>query len=170
MFKACHVGLSLKRSKRFCIRFLKTRSYTRLFLVCVCVFVYIKKQIKDFPVLVYKCQFWQHRLKYIKFESGWSEWVQVSASYSVVSDFFWPHGLYSPWNSPGQNTGAGSLFLLQGIFPTQGPNPSLLHCRQILYQLSCEGSPESVWTLSNRCLLKKERWFLSRQKTRTTKL
>ena len=40
-----------------------------------------------------------------------------------------PHGLYSPWNSPGQNTGGGSLSLLQGIFPTQGSNWGLLHCR-----------------------------------------
>ena len=46
------------------------------------------------------------------------------------------HGLYSPWNSPGQNTGVGSISLLQGFFPTQGLNPGLLHCRQILYQLS----------------------------------
>ena len=52
-----------------------------------------------------------------------------------------PHGLFSPWNSPGQNTGVGSLSVLQGIFPTQGLNPGLLHCRQILYQLSYEGSP-----------------------------
>ena len=49
------------------------------------------------------------------------------------------HGLYSPWNSPGQNTGVGSLFLLQGIFPTQTSNPGLPHCRQILYQLSHKG-------------------------------
>ena len=41
-----------------------------------------------------------------------------------------------PWNSPGKNTGGGCHFLLQGIFPTQGLNPSLLHCRQILYHLS----------------------------------
>ena len=41
-----------------------------------------------------------------------------------------------PWNSPGQNTGVGSLSLLQGVFPTQGWNPGLLHCGQILYQLS----------------------------------
>ena len=40
-----------------------------------------------------------------------------------------PHGLYSPWNSTGQNTGVGSRSLLQGIFPTQGSNPGLLHCR-----------------------------------------
>ena len=52
-----------------------------------------------------------------------------------------PHGLYSPWDSPGQNTGVGSLLLLQGKIPTQGLNPGLLHCRQILYQLSHKGSP-----------------------------
>ena len=52
----------------------------------------------------------------------------------------WPHGLYSPWNSPGQNTGVGGLSLLQEIFPTQGLNPGLLHCRWILYQLSHKGS------------------------------
>ena len=59
----------------------------------------------------------------------------------VMSDSLRPHRLYSPWNSTGQNTGVGSLFLLQGIFPTQGSNPSLLHCRQILYQVSHRGSP-----------------------------
>ena len=47
-----------------------------------------------------------------------------------------PHGLYSSWNSPGQNTGVGSHSLLQGIFPTQGSNPGLPHFRRILYQLS----------------------------------
>ena len=52
-----------------------------------------------------------------------------------------PHELYSPWNYPGQNTGVGSLSLLQGIFLTQGLNPGLLHCRQILYSLSHQGSP-----------------------------
>ena len=62
-----------------------------------------------------------------------------SESWSVVFDSLQPHGLYSPRNSPGQNTGVGSSFLLQGIFPTQRSNPSLLHCRQILYQLSHKG-------------------------------
>ena len=46
-----------------------------------------------------------------------------------------------PWNSPGQNTGVGSRSLLQGIFLTQGPNPGLPHCRQILYQLKPAGKP-----------------------------
>ena len=46
-----------------------------------------------------------------------------------------------PWNSLGQNTGVVSLSLLQGIFPTQGSIPSVLHSRQILYQLSHKGIP-----------------------------
>ena len=60
---------------------------------------------------------------------------------SVVSESLRPHGIYSPQNSPGQNTGVGSLSLLQRIFPTQGSNPGLPHCRQILYPLSHKGSP-----------------------------
>ena len=44
---------------------------------------------------------------------------------SVVSNSLWPYGLYSPWNSPGQNTEVGSLSLVQGIFSTQGSNPGL---------------------------------------------
>ena len=51
--------------------------------------------------------------------------VRVCVSRSVISDSLQPHGLYSPWNSPGQDTGVGSLSLLQGIFPTQGSNHGL---------------------------------------------
>ena len=68
-----------------------------------------------------------------------------SESHSVVSNSLQPHGLYSPWNSLGQNTGVGSLLLLQGIFPTQGTNLGLPPCRQILYQLSHKGSPRSCF-------------------------
>ena len=64
-----------------------------------------------------------------------------SESCSAVSYSLWPNGLYSPWNSPAQNTRVGSLPLLLGIFPTQESNPDLPHCRWILYQLSYEGSP-----------------------------
>ena len=53
-----------------------------------------------------------------------------------MSDSLWPHGLYSPWNSPGQNTGVGSISLFQRFFPAQGLNLALPHCRRILYQLS----------------------------------
>ena len=79
----------------------------------------------------------------------------------VMSDSLWPHGLYCPWNSPGQNTGVGSLFHLQGIFPTQGSNPGLPHCRQILYQMSHQGRVNGfnfrmwywlLWALSPVCM------------------
>ena len=58
-----------------------------------------------------------------------------------MSDSLPPHGLYSPWNSPGRNIGVGSLSRLQGLFLTQGLNPGLPHCRWILCQLSHKGSP-----------------------------
>ena len=64
-----------------------------------------------------------------------------SVSCSVVSGFLQPHGLQPtrllcPWNSPGTNIGVGRHSLFQGIFPTQGSNLDLQHCRQILYHLS----------------------------------
>ena len=67
--------------------------------------------------------------------------VKQSANRSVVSDSLQPRGLYSPWDSPDQNTGVGSLSLLQEIFPTQGANTGLPHCRLIVYHLSHQGSP-----------------------------
>ena len=70
----------------------------------------------------------------------------VCVSCSVVSDSLWPHGLqpsklFCPWDFPGKNTGVGCHFLLQGIFPTHGSNLGPVHYRQILYQLSHQGSP-----------------------------
>ena len=67
-------------------------------------------------------------------------------SCSVMSDSLQPRGLYSLWNSPDQNIGVGSHFLLQLMFPSPGdlPNPEtpgLPYCRWILYQLSHKGSP-----------------------------
>ena len=69
--------------------------------------------------------------------------VKWSESCSVMSDSSRPHGLYSPWNSSGQNTGVGSLSLRQRIFPTQGLSPGLPHCRRILHQLSQQGRPDT---------------------------
>ena len=68
-----------------------------------------------------------------------------SVSHSVVSNSLRPHGLQPtrflcPWNSAGKNTGVGCHSLHQGIFPSRGSNPGLLHCRQILYCLSHQGS------------------------------
>ena len=81
----------------------------------------------------------------------WNE----SESRSVMSDSLQPHRLSSPWNPPGQNIGVGSFSLLQGIFPTQGLNPSLPHCRQTLYCLSHQGCSVSknlqkIWFLVDK--------------------
>ena len=71
-------------------------------------------------------------------------------SCSVVPESLQPHGLYSarllcPWDSLGKNAGVGCHALLQEIFPIQGSNPGLPHCRQIIffffYCLSHQGSP-----------------------------
>ena len=74
--------------------------------------------------------------------------VCVCVLCSELSNFLWLHGLRSarllcPWDSPGKNTVVDYHSLLQGIFLTQGSDPCPLHCRQILYHLSHQGSPPS---------------------------
>ena len=72
-------------------------------------------------------------------------WVPEKGKWKPLSHvqlFATPWTPYSPGNSPGQNTGVGSLSLLQWIFPTQELNQGLLHCRQILHQLSYQGRPK----------------------------
>ena len=73
----------------------------------------------------------------VLFSSAVSLKVKVAQSCLTLCN----HGLYSPWNSPGQNTGVGILSLLQGIFPIQLSNPGLPHSRWILHHLSYKGSP-----------------------------
>ena len=70
--------------------------------------------------------------------------------HSIDSDSLRPHELYPtrllrPWDFPGKSTGVDCRFLLQGIFPTQGLNPGLPHCRETLYRLSQQGSQYSKW-------------------------
>ena len=87
--------------------------------------------------------------------------VKVSESGSVASNSLRPHGLYSPCNSPGKNTGVGSCSLLQGIFPTQESNGGLLHCSRILYQLSYQGSPQNPkHPLKHSLMPRKTPWCL----------
>ena len=66
--------------------------------------------------------------------------VQLFATLWITARQF-----FSPWDSPGKNTGVGCHALLQGTFPTQGLNPGLPHCRQILYQLSYQGSLNQLY-------------------------
>ena len=76
--------------------------------------------------------------------------------------YFWPHDLQSarllgPWDSPGKNTGVGCHFLLQGIFPTQGLNPSLRHCRWILYHWVKQLARQILYNLTYLGTLKKKK-------------
>ena len=85
-------------------------------------------------------------LHYLLDKSSWRNNCAV-LSHSVVYNSLPPHGLYSlpgsfvHWNSPGKTTGVGCHAHLQGIFPTQGSNPGLPHCRQILCHLSYQENP-----------------------------
>ena len=78
-------------------------------------------------------------------ETNTTLYINFLKSLSCIQFFATLWTIYSPWNSPGHNTGVGSLALLQWIFPTQGSNPGLPHCRQIPYQLSHKGSPILEW-------------------------
>ena len=85
---------------------------------------------------------WPRDLTYVSHIAGWffTVWASNNDSESEtcsVSNSLWPHGLILQ----ARILDWGSLSLLQGIFPTQRSNPSLLHCRWILYQLSHKGSP-----------------------------
>ena len=120
---------------------------------------------RNLTALEEKCQqprnfflFWQLKSNLVQLEYYKEMWgkrpgflatLSESESCSVMSDSLRHHGLYSPWNSPGQNTGIGSCSLLQGIFPTQGLNPGLPHCRRVLYQLSYQGSPQRLWEIDH---------------------
>ena len=70
---------------------------------------------------------------------GTLHWESKSESHSVMSDSLRRHGLYSPWNSPGQNIGVDSLSLFQEIFLTQGPADSL--------PAELPGKPKGAWSL-----------------------
>ena len=78
------------------------------------------------------------------YEPGGRTSQNIYESRSVVSNSLRPHRLYSPWNSSGQNTGVGSLSLLQRIFPTQGLNPGLPHCKQISVPAEPPGKPKNT--------------------------
>ena len=83
--------------------------------------------------------------------------MKVAQSCPTLCD---PHGLHSPWNSPGQNTGVGIHSLLQGIFPTQGSNPGLLRCRKFLHQLSHKGGPCLIHSSTREVVNKTEEMFV----------
>ena len=103
----------------------------------------------------YKWKFSVHSISFVNWEKwcvcqvylGGSELGRLEKwkwSHSVLSNSLQPARLLHPWDFPGKNIGMGCCFFLQGIFPTQGLNPGLPHCRQTLYCLSHQGRLSSV--------------------------
>ena len=91
-----------------------------------------------------------------------------SVSRSVVSDSATPWTIarqtpcLCPWNSLGKNTGVGSHFLLQGVFPTQQSNLGLLHYRQILYHLGATREALFYSRKKNLNIMQRCRWVCVR--------
>ena len=92
-----------------------------------------------FLVSFFSFQFWRFLLRNPKAQRFFPKLylIYTVCLFSLLScvQLLQPHGLYPtrllcPWDFPGKNTGVGCHFLLQGIFPTQGSNPSLLHCSE----------------------------------------
>ena len=129
--------------------------------VCVCTCTPMRGLVYTFTAIKGLMWWWKsketryaQRLLHPIFMTKWNHLkVKVKVTQSCPT-------LCNHKNSPGQNTGMGSLSLLQGIFPTQGTNLGLQHCRQILYQLSRKGSPRE--TGDNGCtnLLDRENPFI----------
>ena len=110
--------------------------------------LYKMEKIIAFPLRVVMRFIWVKVYKSIQ-NNVWQNVSLFSVSFSVVSNSLRPHRLYPArllwsWNSPSKNIGVGIHSLPQEIFLTQGSNPGLPHCRQILYHLSHQGSPKSI--------------------------
>ena len=133
-----------RRNFSDCGPFQKARSLEEIFLLNDCYFLCLNKKLSLVSILKIKIFFINVNAFKMLFSMGAvykdSTVVKVKVSQSCPKSLQ-TYGLYSPWNSLGQNTGVGSLCLLQGVFPMQGSNPGLPHCRRILYYLSHLGSP-----------------------------
>ena len=76
----------------------------------------------------------------------WAAELNVSCSAVFYSEALWTiaHQLLCPWDSPGKNFGVGCHALLQGIFPTQGSHPCLLHWQEGSLSSDSLGKPTRV--------------------------
>ena len=92
---------------------------------------------------------WAASIHSMKMASEWvSEVTHMCLTLCDPMDYSLTRFLH-PWDFPGKNTGVGCHFLLQEIFPTQGLNPGLLHCRQTFYRLSHQGRPKMAKATTN---------------------
>ena len=125
--------------------------------VCVCIYIYISMVLSIHLTLSFLCPY-VHFLCLSLYSCPASRLIctifldsmKWSVNHSVMSNSLWPHGLHSPWSSPGQNTRVGSHSLLQGIFPTQGSNPGLLHATRFFTSWATRETPYTcvnIWYL-----------------------
>ena len=101
--------------------------------ICVCDFIYESDR---------------HRL--CEPFSSRTSWIRVWVKVALLCPTLYDPINGSPWNSPGQNTGVGSLSLLQGIIATQESKQDILHCRRILYQLSYQRNQKLILNKNNK--------------------
>ena len=87
----------------------------------------------------------------------WLYHESESERHSVVSDSLPPHGLYNPWNYPGQNTGVGSLSLLQGL-PNPGIEPRSPALQADSLPVETQGKLDVSWLILNKQL--KDIWVI----------
>ena len=94
------------------------------------------------------CEFWNRDTELFRYY-GKVKVKSLSRVWLLATPWTEPTRLLCPWDFPGNSTGVDCHFLLQAIFPTQGLNPGLLHCRQVLYCLSHWGS-QILWEGRNK--------------------
>ena len=129
------MSLIFNTLSRFVIAFLPRSKHLLIsWLQSPCTVIWEPKKIKSVTVFIVSPYVCDETMANYSMSQQSQYWACESCS--VVSDSLQPYELYIPWNSPGQNTGVSSHSLLEGIFPTQGSNLGLLHCRQILCHLS----------------------------------
>ena len=121
------------------------------FLISPCYSLELCFQMGIYFFFFFAFSFSSFHSKVILFYTLSSRWRSSEVKVTLLCSILWLHGIYSPWNSAGQNTRVGSCSLLHGIFPTHGSNPGLLYCRHLLYQLSHEGSPRILEWVAYPC-------------------
>ena len=148
----CWLFISLCPPSVLCVYLLclKYNLFFIVFLFLVSLFSYAVKEIKYYTFF-----FIQIKVTLLKGVQGWKKYIFIqlnsllknieseNESHSVMSNCLRPLGLYSPWNTPGQNTWVGRISFLQGIFPIRGLNPSLPHC------IFTHGKPPKTYKKAN---------------------
>ena len=134
--------------------YLSTKLFNKYFLSLV------KSATKPFPLKLHIC-IWSSQTEHqvlVLCVCAYTHAQLLSHVWLFATPWMIAQWLLCPWNSPGKKTRVGCLFFLQGIFPIQGLNPSLLRCRQTLYQLSHRGSPKIGKDESKKLFWPIKRW------------